>query len=69
MRKKVVETLAGMEKLAYLCTRKRDKGSLNLSGLSLTLAPLAGRAVFGSKAPLRGAHREAFFEMMTNETK
>ena len=45
MDKKVCETLAGMEKLAYLCTRKRETGSLNLSGLSLTLAPLAGRAV------------------------
>ena len=69
MRKKVCETLAGMEKSPYLCTRKRDKGSLNLSGVSLTLAPLAGRAVFGGEAPQRGAHRKAFFEMMTNETK
>ena len=68
MRKKVVETLAGMEKLAYLCTRKRETGSLNLSGLSLTLAPLAGEAVSDARLP-RELYREAFFEMMTNETK
>jgi hypothetical protein len=66
--KKVCETLAGMEKLAYLCTRKRETGSLNLSGLSLTLAPLAGEAVSEARLP-DGSIREAFFEMMTNETK
>ena len=30
--------LAGMKKLPYLCTRKRDKDTLTLSGFSLTLA-------------------------------
>ena len=55
--KKVCETLAGMEKLAYLCTRKRETGSLNLSGVSLTLAPLAGEAGFSRAEPLTGRHK------------
>lgn len=52
--KKVGERLAGMEKLPYLCTRKRETGSLNLSGLSLTLAPFGDRAVLASGAPFAG---------------
>ena len=52
--KKVGERLAGMEKLPYLCTRKRETGSLNLSGLFLTLAPLAGQGGSRKRCSPRG---------------
>ena len=38
--KKVAKKLAGMKKLPYLCTRKRDKDALIHSGLSVTLSLL-----------------------------
>ena len=50
-----------MEKSPYLCTRKRDKGDPDSSGVRFTPAQFSGAA------PSRG--KKEFFEMMTNETK